>query len=132
MRILFWHGYLLSGTGSNVYTQAVAREWSRAGHEVVVVCQEPHPERFDLAGAQDVLAGADAVFVGSSHIRTVLEEIVGHVERVHEVPPGVDVDEFRPRARADALRDLLVEARRDPTNPRNVHERLPDEGNAAR
>src|SRR3954468_17175181 len=54
MRILFLHGYLLSGTGSNVYTQAVAREWSHAGHEVVVVCQEPHPERFDLAGAQVV------------------------------------------------------------------------------
>src|SRR2546429_8254394 len=54
MRILFWHGYLLSGTGSNVYTQAIAREWSRAGHEVVVFCQEPHPERFDLAGAEVV------------------------------------------------------------------------------
>ena len=51
MRILQWHGYLLSGTGSNIYARAVAREWSRAGHEVVVVCQEPHPERFDLAGA---------------------------------------------------------------------------------
>src|SRR5437588_9567536 len=54
MRILLWHGYLLSGTGSNVYTQAVAREWSRAGHDVVVFCQEPHPERFDLAGAEVV------------------------------------------------------------------------------
>src|SRR5437870_10386609 len=54
MRILFWHGYLLSGTGSNVYTRAIAREWSRAGHDVVVFCQEPSPERFDLAGAQVV------------------------------------------------------------------------------
>ena len=54
MRVLFWHGYLLGGTGSNVYTQAVAREWSRAGHDVVVLCQEPHPERFDLAGARVV------------------------------------------------------------------------------
>ena len=40
MRILLWHGYLLGGTGSNVYTRALAREWSRAGHDVVVVCQE--------------------------------------------------------------------------------------------
>ena len=30
MRILVWHGYLLGGTGSNVYTRALAREWSRA------------------------------------------------------------------------------------------------------
>src|SRR5262249_38829087 len=52
MRILLWHGYLLGGTGSNVYTRALAREWSRAGHDVVVFCQERHPERYDLAGAQ--------------------------------------------------------------------------------
>src|ERR687886_2359716 len=54
MRILLWHGYLLGGTGSNVYTRALAREWSRAGHDVVVVCQERHPERHDLAGARVV------------------------------------------------------------------------------
>src|ERR687883_1583675 len=54
MRILIWHGYLLGGTGSNVYTRALAHAWSRAGHDVVVFCQEPHPEAFDLAGAEVV------------------------------------------------------------------------------
>src|ERR671936_2048267 len=54
MRILLWHGYLLGGTGSNVYTRALAREWSRAGHDVVVVCQERHPELYDLGGAEVV------------------------------------------------------------------------------
>ena len=54
MRIVVWHGYLLSGTGSNIYTRALARAWGLAGHDVVVVCQEPHPERFDLAGARVV------------------------------------------------------------------------------
>ena len=229
MRILLWHGYLLSGTGSNVYTQAVAREWSRAGHEVVVFCQEPEPERFDLGGAhvvrpeigrqlpvfvvdryegleaiklQDmpreereryvlrnvgalsaylpadlvfanhvlmggavaagtgaryavkahgseleyamrgspelqawwarVLADAAAVFVGSAHIREVLEEVVVHVDRVHEVPPGVDVEEFTPRPREQALAALLAEAGADPPNPGNRQERLPDEDNARR
>jgi glycosyltransferase involved in cell wall biosynthesis len=78
------------------------------------------------------LAGAAAVFVGSAHIRRVLEEVVGHVERVHEVPPGVDVDEFRPEPREEALAALLEEARRDPPNPGNQEERLPDEGNADR
>src|SRR2546427_9949365 len=189
MRILLWHGYLLGGTGSNVYTRALAREWSRAGHEVVVFCQEPHPGLYDLGEAEvvrpdiggllpvfvldryedvearrlpeltkaereryveanaaalkerlpadlvfanhvllggpvaaasgarfavkahgseleyalrgneelsawgrDALAGADAVFVGSEHIRDVLEDVVGHVDRVHVVPPGVGVD----------------------------------------
>jgi len=229
VRIVLWHGYLLGGTGSNVYTRALAREWSNAGHDVVVVSQEPDPEQYDLGVARTVrpkldgplpvfvldryegheprllqeltreereryveqnaaavrellpadlvfanhvllggavgaasgaryavkahgseleyamrgnpelqawgresLAGAEAVFVGSQHIRRVLEEVVGHVDRVHEVPPGVDVDEFRPRPREAALAGLLEEARRDPPNPGNASERLPDEGNAER
>jgi glycosyltransferase involved in cell wall biosynthesis len=48
MNLVLWHGYLLSGTGSNIYTQHVARAWDRLGHRVRVICQEPHPERFDL------------------------------------------------------------------------------------
>jgi glycosyltransferase involved in cell wall biosynthesis len=229
VRIVLWHGYLLGGTGSNVYTRALAREWSRAGHDVTVLSQEPHPDEYDLGGAEHVrpeiggllpvfvldryegvearllpdltdeerrryvelnavavraqlpadfvfanhvllgapvgaasgaryavkahgseleysmrgnpdlqawasetLAGAEAVFVGSEHIREVLEEVVGHVDRVHEVPPGVDVDEFRPQPRDEALADLLEEARRDPPNFGNANERLPDEGNAER
>jgi glycosyltransferase involved in cell wall biosynthesis len=51
VKVLIWHGYLLGGTGSNVYTSSLARAWSRLGHEVVVFAQEPHPERFDLGGA---------------------------------------------------------------------------------
>ena len=51
MKILLWHGYLLGGTGSNVYTRALARTWARAGHDVTVFCQDPHPERYDLGGA---------------------------------------------------------------------------------
>ena len=229
MRILLWHGYLLGGTGSNVYTRALAREWSHAGHDVTVFAQEPHPELYDLGAAkvvrpdiggllpvfvlddyeglraklvQDlteeereryVAANADAlrqhlpadlvfanhvvlggpvaaasgarfavkahgseleyamrgheevaawgrqslehaaaVFVGSEHIRAVLNEVVGNVDRVHLVPPGVDVDLFRPLPREEALRGLLAESRADPPNPDNANERLPDEGNAGR
>jgi len=80
------------------------------------------------AWARESLEGAEAVFVGSEHIRAVLEEVVGHVDRVYEVPPGVDVDEFRPEPRDEALAALIDEARRDD----HGDERLPDEGNAER
>ncbi|MDQ4065819.1 MAG: glycosyltransferase, partial [Actinomycetota bacterium] len=40
MRILLWHGYLLTGTGSNIYTANVARAWRAQGHAVVVMCQD--------------------------------------------------------------------------------------------
>src|SRR5262249_56242457 len=78
------------------------------------------------------LERARGTFVGSAHIRRVLEEVVGHVHRVHEVPPGVDVDDFRPEPRDQALSRLLDEARSDPPNPGNAQERLPDEGNPER
>jgi glycosyltransferase involved in cell wall biosynthesis len=227
VRILIWHGYLLGGTGSNVYTRSLAREWMRAGHDVTIVCQERHPEKYDVGRARiivpelpdrllpvfvldeyeglearllqdftpaqrdayvqanadalraleppdvvfanhvllgapvgrasglryvvkahgseleysmrgrpelerwgaDSLDGADAVFVGSEHIRAVLEEVVGHVDRVHEVPPGVDVQEFVPEERVAALAALIEEARRDPAD---ADERHPDPGNAKR
>ena len=225
LKILLWHGYLLGGTGSNVYTRALAREWSLDGHDVTVFSQEPRPELYDLGGASHVrpdiggllpvfvldryeglearrlpdltreerdryvdlnaaalrehlpadlvfanhvllggpvgaatgaryavkahgseleyamrgneelaawgkqtLAAAAAVFVGSQHIREVLEEVVGHVDRVHEVPPGVDIDEFRPEPRPEALANLIDEAGRDATGD----ERQPDPGNAER
>jgi glycosyltransferase involved in cell wall biosynthesis len=226
MKVLIWHGYLLRGTGSNIYTRALARAWARLGHEVVVFCQEPHPEELDLGGAavvrppldgplpvfvldryedmearylQDLsraerehfveqnastvrehlpadflltnhillgapvgaatgmpftvkghgselefsmrgneelcgwaresLAGATEVIAGSEHIRAVLADVVGFTERVRVVPPGVDVDEFRPEPRDEALAALLAEAGRDsaPTS-----ERDPDAGNAER
>jgi glycosyltransferase involved in cell wall biosynthesis len=221
---------LLGGTGSNVYTRALAREWSLAGHDVTVVCQERHPDRYDLGVARvvvpelpgallptfvldryeglearrlgdfseamreeyveanaaalrelapadlvfanhvllgapvgaasgmrfrvkahgseleysmrgrpdlarwgaETLAGAEVVYAGSEHIRDVLEDVCGHVARVEIVPPGVDVDEFRPEPREEALAALVEEARADPPNPDNAEERLPDEGNAGR
>ena len=66
MRILLWHGYLLGGTGSNVYTRMLAREWRSAGHDVTVLSQEPHPERYDLGGATSLrpdVGGLLPVFV---------------------------------------------------------------------
>src|SRR4029079_783436 len=51
----------------------------------------------------EALAGAEVVYAGSEHIRAVLEEVVGRLDRVEIVPPGVDVDEFRPEPRVEAL-----------------------------
>jgi glycosyltransferase involved in cell wall biosynthesis len=46
MRLLIWHGWLLEGAGSNVYTARVTEVLRRRGHDVLLVCQEPHPERY--------------------------------------------------------------------------------------
>jgi glycosyltransferase involved in cell wall biosynthesis len=229
MRIFVWHGYLLGGTGSNIYARQLSREWSRQGHEVVLFSQEPRPESFDLGGAetvrpdahgflpvfvideyegyevkrvqdstreeldawvsanaeamrerlpadfvfvnhvlmggpvgavvgppylvaahgseleysmrgnaalsawgQEALQGTKATIVGSEHIRRVLADVCGQTENVFEIPPGVDVELWQPAPRDEALAALLAESRKDPPNPGNANERLPDEGNAER
>jgi len=51
VRVLIFHGYLLAGTGSNVYNAKLAQALVRAGHEVHLVCQERHPERLTFVDA---------------------------------------------------------------------------------
>ena len=40
MRVLIFHGYLLRGTGSNIYNANLARTLAELGHEVHLLCQD--------------------------------------------------------------------------------------------
>ena len=40
MRVLLFHGYMLRGTGSNIYTASLARALAGLGHEVHLLCQD--------------------------------------------------------------------------------------------
>jgi glycosyltransferase involved in cell wall biosynthesis len=51
MRVLVFHGYLLRGTGSNVYNARLCAALARAGHSVDLLCQEPRPEELDFVDA---------------------------------------------------------------------------------
>src|SRR4051795_8316568 len=51
MRVLIFHGYLLRGTGSNVYNAKLAEALRRAGHEVHLLCQDPAPQEFPWVDA---------------------------------------------------------------------------------
>jgi glycosyltransferase involved in cell wall biosynthesis len=44
VRVLIFHGYLLGGTGSNVYNARLAEALVRLGHEVHLLSQDRHPE----------------------------------------------------------------------------------------
>jgi glycosyltransferase involved in cell wall biosynthesis len=43
VRVLIFHGYLLRGTGSNVYNANLAAALGRLGHEVHLLCQDRDP-----------------------------------------------------------------------------------------
>jgi glycosyltransferase involved in cell wall biosynthesis len=51
VRILIFHGYLLSGTGSNVYNARLAEALVKLGHEVHLFSQDRHPERYPFVSA---------------------------------------------------------------------------------
>lgn len=59
MHLVLVHGYLLGGSGSNVYTANIAKSWKRQGHAVTVICQDPSAGRLDFV---------DEVFVGTASI----------------------------------------------------------------
>jgi glycosyltransferase involved in cell wall biosynthesis len=44
MHLVLLHGYLLHGTGSNIYVANIAKAWCELGHQVTVVCQDRHPQ----------------------------------------------------------------------------------------
>jgi glycosyltransferase involved in cell wall biosynthesis len=51
MKILQWHGYLLRGTGSNVYNAQLSRAFARLGHEVHLFAQERRAHELGFAEA---------------------------------------------------------------------------------
>jgi glycosyltransferase involved in cell wall biosynthesis len=44
MRFLIFHGYMLRGTGSNIYNANLARALAKLGHEVHLLCQDREVE----------------------------------------------------------------------------------------
>src|SRR3954468_1207789 len=51
MRVLVFHGYLLRGTGSNIYNASLARALVALGHEVHLLCQEGQARELDFVDA---------------------------------------------------------------------------------
>ena len=51
MRILIFHGYLLGGTGSNVYNARLAEALVGLGHEVHLLSQDRHPQDHSFVDA---------------------------------------------------------------------------------
>ena len=45
--ICILHGYLLEGSGSNLWTRCIVESLCLEGYTVQLVCQEPYPERYD-------------------------------------------------------------------------------------
>jgi glycosyltransferase involved in cell wall biosynthesis len=51
VRVLIFHGYLLRGTGSNVYNASLAQALAGQGHDVHLLCQDGHAAELDWVDA---------------------------------------------------------------------------------
>ena len=54
------HGYMLAGSGSNVYVQNLCRALVIRGHEVHLLCQEPYPLAYDFVDEHSTV-GPDGI-----------------------------------------------------------------------
>lgn len=54
------HGYLLEGSGSNLWTRSIVRALCRAGQTVHLFCQDPSPESYDFVAEAWRYDDADA------------------------------------------------------------------------
>jgi glycosyltransferase involved in cell wall biosynthesis len=48
MRIAVVHGYFLGDSGSAIYARELAREFSKQGHDVTLICQDQSPEQYSF------------------------------------------------------------------------------------
>lgn len=90
MRILVFHGYLLRGTGSNVYNASLARAFVALGHEVHLLCQDRHAAELDFVDAVGTWEG------GELRVETVREPVrcTAYLPPIGEVLPVYVADEY--------------------------------------
>jgi glycosyltransferase involved in cell wall biosynthesis len=100
MRILIFHGYLLRGTGSNIYNANLARVLAGLGHEVDLFCQDrtaqaPKGVRIHVPGIGRVLPvyvadhyeGFDALPFPELDERALGRYLDVNIAAVRSVPP---------------------------------------------
>jgi glycosyltransferase involved in cell wall biosynthesis len=126
MRVLVFHGYLLRGTGSNIYTAGLAAALVGLGHEVDLVCQERHASELSFVGAvgdwdagelrvRRVRASACTVYrpqIGGLLPVYVLDRYEGLEARLFSEVTDAELDAYV-GANVDAVTDVLARARPD-------------------
>ena len=50
LKIGIFHGYNLTGSGSNEYTRYLAKTFLAQGHTVHIICREFQPEKIEFVG----------------------------------------------------------------------------------
>ena len=90
MRVLIFHGYLLRGTGSNVYNASLAAALVKMGHEVHLLCQDRHAGELPFVDAVGRWEG------GELQIETIREPVrcTAYLPDIGQTLPVYVADEY--------------------------------------
>ena len=114
MRVLVFHGYLLRGTGSNVYNASLARALARLGHEVHLLCQDRSAGDLDWVDAVGGSGRPGAVTVHVPDLGGLLPVYVADTYAGFEVKTfaelsGAELDRYLD-ANVSAVRRVVADA----------------------
>ncbi len=93
MKLLMTHGYMLSGTGSNIYVQNLCRALVNEGHEVHLLCQDPRPLDYDFVDAYAVVDGEHIEWKGEQETSFAGRGVV-YVPDIGDLLPVYVYDEY--------------------------------------
>jgi glycosyltransferase involved in cell wall biosynthesis len=90
VRTLIFHGYLLRGTGSNIYNASLAKALVKLGHEVHLLCQDRQAAELDFVDAIGSWHG------GELRVETIREpaRCTVYLPDIGEVLPVYVADEY--------------------------------------
>ncbi|HEY2604134.1 MAG TPA: glycosyltransferase family 4 protein [Thermoleophilaceae bacterium] len=89
MKILVFHGYLLRGTGSNIYNASLAAALAEMGHEVHILCQDRHAAELSFVGAVARWDGGELGVEGDPHAR-----VTAYLPDIGRVLPVYVMDQY--------------------------------------
>jgi glycosyltransferase involved in cell wall biosynthesis len=89
VRILVFHGYLLRGTGSNIYNASLAHALAELGHEVHVLCQDRHAAELPFVDAVGRWDGGELRVEGRRPAR-----VTAYLPDIGRVLPVYVMDEY--------------------------------------
>jgi glycosyltransferase involved in cell wall biosynthesis len=120
--IALLHGYLLEGSGSNLWTRSIVRALCREGETVHLFCQDDRPERYDFVSeayhyhapdARETLLERDTPYEGRCILHrpaigdTLPVYVADHYEHFSHVVPMVDLPDAVIEAYLDANAAVL-------------------------
>lgn len=106
--ICILHGYLLEGSGSNLWTRSIIQALCRNGRTVHLVCQENHPERYEFIsrailyrpnGTEEILPEREVPYPGQCILHkpqlgdTLPVYVWDRYEEFNRVVPMVELDD---------------------------------------